>query len=167
MARPKNGTAVLKGVVINNNNKQHKKNTLLVRWTTLRAVFLTHSDAPVEISRRDVSKSHHFLWVALTLLEPHSHMWGQFTLNISSLSPKRDWGPKRVKAPHKNIRGTISGYHPYDCRRFRSGVAWGGGMCVGKKTILPGTTSHLVYRTSGEQHANQYHINGSIYNRES
>ena len=23
-------------------------------------------------------------------------MWGQFTLNISSLSPKRDWGPKRV-----------------------------------------------------------------------
>ena len=24
-------------------------------------------------------------------------MWGQFTLNISSLSPKRDWGPKRVK----------------------------------------------------------------------
>ena len=28
----------------------------------------------------------------LTLLEPHSHMWGQNTLTISSLSPKRDWG---------------------------------------------------------------------------
>ena len=25
-------------------------------------------------------------------------MWGQFTLTISSLSPKRDWGPKRVNA---------------------------------------------------------------------
>ena len=24
-------------------------------------------------------------------------MWGQFTLIINSLSPKRDWGPKRVK----------------------------------------------------------------------
>ena len=33
----------------------------------------------------------------LTLLEPHSHMWGHFSLNIGSLSPKRDWGPKRVK----------------------------------------------------------------------
>ena len=32
----------------------------------------------------------------LTLLEPHSHMWGQNAL-ICSLSPKRDWGPKRVK----------------------------------------------------------------------
>ena len=32
----------------------------------------------------------------LTLLEPHSHIWGQNTLIISSLSPKRDWGPKRV-----------------------------------------------------------------------
>ena len=30
------------------------------------------------------------------LLEPHSHMWGQNTLIISSLSPKRHWGPKRV-----------------------------------------------------------------------
>ena len=33
---------------------------------------------------------------SLTLLEPHSHMWGQDALIISSLSPKRDWGPKRV-----------------------------------------------------------------------
>ena len=32
----------------------------------------------------------------LTLLEPHSHMWGQSTLIIRNLSPKRDWGPKRV-----------------------------------------------------------------------
>ena len=35
--------------------------------------------------------------ILLTLLEPHYHMWGQFTLNKSSLSPKRDWGPKGVK----------------------------------------------------------------------
>ena len=33
----------------------------------------------------------------LTLLAPHSHMWGQSTLTVSSLSPKREWGPKRVK----------------------------------------------------------------------
>ena len=33
----------------------------------------------------------------LTPLAPHSHMWGQSTLIISSLSQKRDWGPKRVK----------------------------------------------------------------------
>ena len=36
----------------------------------------------------------------LTLLEPHSHMWGQTSLIISSLSPKRDWGPKRVNASY-------------------------------------------------------------------
>ena len=35
--------------------------------------------------------------IGITLLEPHSHMWGQNTLIISSLSPKRDCGPKRVK----------------------------------------------------------------------
>ena len=35
----------------------------------------------------------------LTPLAPHSHiyMWGLFTLNISRLPPKRDWGPERVK----------------------------------------------------------------------
>ena len=33
----------------------------------------------------------------LTLLAPQSHIWGQSTQTISSLSPKRDWGPKRVK----------------------------------------------------------------------
>ena len=27
--------------------------------------------------------------------EPHYHLWGQNTLIISSLSPKRHWGPKR------------------------------------------------------------------------
>ena len=32
-----------------------------------------------------------------SLLEPHTHMWGQNTLIISSVSPKRDWGPQRVK----------------------------------------------------------------------
>ena len=32
----------------------------------------------------------------LTPLAPHSHMWGQSTLIISSVSPKRDRGPKRV-----------------------------------------------------------------------
>ena len=32
----------------------------------------------------------------LTPLAPHSHTWGQRTLNLSSLPPKRDWGPKRV-----------------------------------------------------------------------
>ena len=36
----------------------------------------------------------------LTPLAPHSHMWGQSTLSISSLSPKRDWGPKRVNPPY-------------------------------------------------------------------
>ena len=33
----------------------------------------------------------------LTSLEPHSHIWGQNALIISSLSPKRDWGPKIIK----------------------------------------------------------------------
>ena len=42
---------------------------------------------------------------ALTLLEPHSHIWGQNTLIISSLSPKRDWGPKRVKGSTQNENG--------------------------------------------------------------
>ena len=37
------------------------------------------------------------MFFTLTLLDPHSHMWGQNTLIISSLSPERDWGPKRVK----------------------------------------------------------------------
>ena len=39
------------------------------------------------------------------LLEPHSHLWGQNTINISSLFPKRDWGPQRVKKhpPQTNI----------------------------------------------------------------
>ena len=32
----------------------------------------------------------------LTLLSPHSHMWGQSTQTVSGLSPKRDWDPKRV-----------------------------------------------------------------------
>ena len=32
----------------------------------------------------------------LTLLEPHFHTWGQNTLIKSTLSAKRDWGPKRV-----------------------------------------------------------------------
>ena len=36
------------------------------------------------------------LRIALTLLEPQSHMWGQTTQMSSSLSPKRDCGPKRV-----------------------------------------------------------------------
>ena len=34
----------------------------------------------------------------LTLVEPHSHMWGRSTLIISGLSPKRDWGPKRFNS---------------------------------------------------------------------
>ena len=38
-------------------------------------------------------------------LEPHSHKWGQITLNISSLSPKRDWGPKRVKLTNHHYYG--------------------------------------------------------------
>ena len=29
------------------------------------------------------------------LLAPHSHKWGQNTQTIGSLSPKRDWGPKK------------------------------------------------------------------------
>ena len=33
----------------------------------------------------------------LTPLAPHSYIGGQSTIVISSLSPKRDWGPKRVK----------------------------------------------------------------------
>ena len=41
------------------------------------------------------------LIAVLTPLAPHSHMWGQFTLIISSLSPKRDWGPKRVNSPKR------------------------------------------------------------------
>ena len=49
------------------------------------------------VSRRMVRICLGNVRVYLTLLEPHSHIWGQFTLNISSLSPKRDWGPKRVK----------------------------------------------------------------------
>ena len=36
------------------------------------------------------------LLILLTPLAPYSHMWGQHTLIISSLSPKRNWGPKRV-----------------------------------------------------------------------
>ena len=36
--------------------------------------------------------------MVLTLLAPHSHMWGQITLTVSSLSPKREWGPKRVNS---------------------------------------------------------------------
>ena len=31
-------------------------------------------------------------------LAPQSRMWGQNTLILSSLSPKRDWGPKKVKS---------------------------------------------------------------------
>ena len=34
----------------------------------------------------------------LTFLAPQSHMWRQITQIMSSLSPKRDWGPKRVNA---------------------------------------------------------------------
>ena len=36
--------------------------------------------------------------VVLTLLAPHSHMWGKITQTIRGLSPKRDRRPKRVKA---------------------------------------------------------------------
>ena len=34
--------------------------------------------------------------MALTLLEPQSHMWGHTTQISSNLSPKRDWGSKGV-----------------------------------------------------------------------
>ena len=34
------------------------------------------------------------------LLEPQSHMWGQTTQTLSSLSPKRDCGSKGVKELH-------------------------------------------------------------------
>ena len=40
-------------------------------------------------------------WYMLTLLALHSHVWGQSTQTISSLPPKRDWGPKRGEP--KNI----------------------------------------------------------------
>ena len=34
-------------------------------------------------------------------------MWGQTTLNISSLSPKRDCGPKRVKVRGVNFVAVV------------------------------------------------------------
>ena len=40
--------------------------------------------------------SSHTTKYGLTLLEPHSHKWGQNTQITSSLSPRRDWGPKRA-----------------------------------------------------------------------
>ena len=48
------------------------------------------------------------IFPTLTPLAPYSHMWGQHTLIISSLSPKRNWGPKRVnRAPQLNIAGVF------------------------------------------------------------
>ena len=44
---------------------------------------------------------------SLTPLEPHSHMWGQNTLIMSSLSPKRDWGSKRVKSTLISFRVAV------------------------------------------------------------
>ena len=44
---------------------------------------------------------------SLTLLEPHSHVWGQNPLIMSSLSPKRDWGPKRVKIDSVLVFSTL------------------------------------------------------------
>ena len=55
--------------------------TRLIRWF-VHYIFKCKPVAPV---------------VCLTPLAPHSHKWGQNTLIISILSPKRDCSPKRVK----------------------------------------------------------------------
>ena len=66
----------------------------------------------------------------LTLLEPHSHMWGQNILIISSLSPKRDWGPERV-----NPFSPVKMNQPY----FLSGISPNRGCSSNRRTpfLLP------------------------------
>ena len=73
-------------------------------------------------------------YLSLSLLEPHSHMWVQNTLIISSLSPKRDWGPKIMRLAGRDRRicvldclclyffGTVHmpGLYPWACVGVRA-----------------------------------------------
>ena len=49
-----------------------------------------------------------FFFSLLTPLAPHSHMWGQGTLIISSLPPNRDCGTKGVKGGNPNRSSGIA-----------------------------------------------------------
>ena len=59
----------------------------------------------------------------LTLLAPHSHISGQTTQIIDSLSPKRDWGPKLLASDclvvwsHMKTPTHSSGVPPTTCSR--------------------------------------------------